>query len=60
AIEIGAYGLGEPIDIWTITDNGIKKISQDEMMAIDDTCNSWKEVEREVFKSIYGEKNETN
>jgi len=60
AIEIGAYGLGEPIDIWTITDKGIKKISQDEMMAIDDTCNSWKEVEREVFKSIYGEENETN
>ncbi len=59
AIEIGAYGLGEPIDIWTITNNNIERISQKELMGINDTYNSWKEVERKVFKSIYSEKNKT-
>jgi len=56
AIEIGAFGLGEPIDIWTINNNGIKRIDRNELMALDDTYNTWKEMEREVFRSIYGDK----
>lgn len=50
AIEIGAYGLGEPIDIWVITDKGIKQISKKELMAIEDTYNLWKDTERKVFE----------
>lgn len=56
AIEIGAYGLGEPIDIWTITEEGCKRLNNEEIMALEDTTNSWKETERKVFEKIYGEK----
>jgi 20S proteasome alpha/beta subunit len=55
-IEIGAYGLGEPIYIWFIKniENGIeiKKLSDEEMMALKDTWLSWKEAEREIFGKI--------
>jgi len=51
AIEIGACGLGAPIDVWTITDKGIKKINQDEMMAIDDRlCRDFKE--GKIFREL--------
>ncbi|MBT9145875.1 MAG: hypothetical protein DDT42_01752 [candidate division WS2 bacterium] len=56
AIEIGAFGLGEPVDIWTITDAGIKRINESELMALGDAYITWREMEREVFKSIYGDK----
>jgi len=54
AIEIGAYGLGEPIDIWTITEKGCKRLTKEELMALDDAYNSWKEIEREIFEKVYG------
>jgi 20S proteasome alpha/beta subunit len=53
AIETGAYGLGEPIYIWTIMkENGLKKLTQEEIMAIEDAWKGWKKVERELFKKI--------
>ncbi len=60
AMEVGAFGLGEPIDIWTITqvkekDKKIVKacrVEKEEMEAIRDTCNSWKAVEAEIFETI--------
>ena len=56
AIETGAYGLGEPIDIWTITKNKekveIHRLSKEEMMALKDAWVSWKETEKELFKKI--------
>jgi 20S proteasome alpha/beta subunit len=57
AIEIGAYGLGEPIDMWTITEEGCKHLSDEELMALEDTYHSWKELERKIFEKIYSEKN---
>jgi len=56
AIEIWAYGLGEPIDIWVITEQGIKRVSEEELMGLEDTYNLWKETERATFEKIYGEK----
>jgi len=54
AIEIGAYGLGEPIDIWIIEKEGddikVKSLSTDELSALHDTCCMWREVEKDVFK----------
>lgn len=52
AIEIGAYGLGWPIDIWTITKEEAKEVTLEELMALNDTYNIWKEAEREIFKKI--------
>lgn len=55
-IEVGAYGLGEPIYIWTIkkTETGIedKKSSDEEMMALKDSWLSWREAQRELFDKI--------
>lgn len=57
AIEIGAYGLGEPIDVWIIQHkNGktvIIQLSQEEIMALGDSYVIWRNMEREVFKKIY-------
>jgi len=55
-IEVGAYGLGEPIYIWFIkrVNNKIeiKKLSDEEMMALKDTWLSWRETQREMFDKI--------
>lgn len=57
AIEIGAYGLGEPIDIWVIQYKNekivITQLNQEEIMALGDSHVTWKNIEREVFKKIY-------
>jgi len=60
AIRIGAYGLGEPIDIWTVKvtrENSdvkldIHQLSQDEIFALNDAYLLWKESERKVFDSL--------
>jgi 20S proteasome alpha/beta subunit len=53
AIEIGAFGLGEPIDIWTIKiKNGepeIHNLTPDEVSALEDTYSIWKDAERKLF-----------
>jgi len=64
AIDIGAYGLGEPVDIWTITNVAqegedeliqAERLSQEEMDAIRDASLAWKEVERAVFTTQLSE-----
>lgn len=53
AIETGAFGLGEPVYIWTITKKeGVKKPSREEIMALKDAWASWKEAEKELFLKI--------
>lgn len=57
AIEIGAYGLGEPIDLWILKrdDSGIKteQLSQEEMTGLDDSYITWKESEQAVFERLF-------
>jgi len=59
AIEVGAYGLGEPIDIWILKrgKNNIinKELSQEELMGLEDTYRAWREFENKVFRKIWGE-----
>jgi 20S proteasome alpha/beta subunit len=58
AIKVGAYGLGEPIDIWAITTNDIIQASCSEIMALDNTYGAWIKLEQELFKEIYKKKGE--
>ena len=55
-IEVGAFGLGEPIYIWAMKkiDTGIeiKQLSNEEMMALKDTWLYWRETLREIFEKI--------
>jgi 20S proteasome alpha/beta subunit len=53
AIEIGAFGLGEPIDIWTIKivneKPEIRNLVNSEILALHDTYVVWKDLERRIF-----------
>lgn len=49
AIQVGAYGLGPPIDVWHITQNGIKNLSEDEIAALEDASRTLREAEIQLF-----------
>jgi 20S proteasome alpha/beta subunit len=55
-IEVGAYGLGEPIYICTIKKKEcgieVEKVKEEEIMALKDACYSWREAQRELFDKI--------
>lgn len=59
AIDVGAFGLGEPIDVWILDRNGTKRLNKEHMLAIRDTCSLWFEAERETFKKILNKETET-
>ena len=54
AIEVGAYGLGEPIDIWTVKPGNpnvsIEQISPSRMQAVADAYIALKEAEGELIR----------
>ena len=52
AIDIGAFGLGEPIDIWVIDNSGVKQKSQPEMFALRDSYGIWMEAEEATFTNL--------
>jgi hypothetical protein len=53
AIDIGAFGLGEPIDIWTMKmvdeKPEIHNLTEEEILALNDAYLVWKEAERRIF-----------
>ncbi|MBC7109089.1 MAG: hypothetical protein H5T41_09970 [Methanomassiliicoccales archaeon] len=51
AIEVGAYGLGPPIDVWQITQRGIKNLSEDEIAVLEDSSRTLRDAEIELFSS---------
>jgi 20S proteasome alpha/beta subunit len=58
AIEIGAFGLGEPIDIWIMKRNKegneieIYNLKEEEVAALRDAYTVWKDTENEIFKEF--------
>jgi 20S proteasome alpha/beta subunit len=52
AMEVGAYGLGEPIDIWVISKQGVRRLKRGELEALEDTYSAWRRVEMEIFERI--------
>jgi 20S proteasome alpha/beta subunit len=57
AIEIGAYGLGEPCDLWIMKlrngDIEIVQLSENEKMALNDAYTTWKETEKAVLRGLH-------
>jgi len=49
SIEVGSWGLGFPIDIWQISEQGIKNLSEDEIAALADASRSLREAEIQSF-----------
>lgn len=51
AIEIGAFGMGPPIDLWVIKPDGeVQKLEQPEVDSIEDTCRGLRQALLETFK----------
>ena len=50
AIQVGAYGLGPPIDIWKVTDKGVKNLSKGETAALEDTTRILRNREIDFLK----------
>ena len=44
AIQIGAYGLGPPVTIWTATQDGAKQISEAELAALEDSARALRQL----------------
>jgi len=49
SIETGSLGLGYPIDIWNITKDGTKNLSEEDLSALQDTSQSLRETEIKLF-----------
>lgn len=58
AIQVGAYGLGPPIDIWTVTPDGVEQVTNQEIAALEDAAHLLRdrEVEMLTSDSTLGEK----
>ena len=49
AIAVGAYGLGPPIDIWKISNSGIKQLDDSEKAALEDASRTLRQYEIELL-----------
>ncbi len=49
AIQVGAYGLGPPIDIWHIDKDGVKQADDAELAALEDSANGLRQREVEML-----------
>jgi len=49
AIEVGAYGLGLPIDIWQITREGVKNLTQNEINNLKNKCSELRRLEIDLL-----------
>ena len=51
AIEVGAYGLGPPIDVWRITPAEVKQLTRDELAALAAAAHELREREIQLLIS---------
>jgi hypothetical protein len=49
AIDVGAYGLGPPIDIWKISNSGLKQLNDSEKAALEDASRTLRQYEIELL-----------
>ncbi len=45
AIEVGAYGLGPPVDIWHLNTDGVKCLDSSQIAGIEDSVRTLREAE---------------
>lgn len=49
SIDTGSWGLGYPIDIWQITNSGVRNLKEEEIAALADTSKGLREAEVKLF-----------
>jgi 20S proteasome alpha/beta subunit len=54
AIQVGAYGLGAPIDVWEVSHSGVAHASPEEVAALEDAAKALREREVELLDSPSG------
>jgi 20S proteasome alpha/beta subunit len=54
AIAVGAYGLGPPINIWHVTQNGIVPVEGPRLAALEDAAKSLRQSELELLQNAQG------
>ncbi len=52
-IEVGAYGLGPPIDLWQVSDAGVKNLAAAETADLADAARKLRELEIRLLISVY-------
>jgi proteasome beta subunit len=50
-IEVGAYGLGPPIDVWQITQAGVKRLAGEELVNLATAAHDLREREIQLLIS---------
>jgi 20S proteasome alpha/beta subunit len=50
AIEVAAYGLGGPVQMWLIDANGARAVTEADLQVIGHTANLWKATEAEFLQ----------
>lgn len=45
AIQVGAYGLGPPIDLWHVTEDGVEQLNETKLAGIEDAVKALRETE---------------
>jgi proteasome beta subunit len=51
-IEASAFGIGHPITMYSITDQGARALSEDDLRGVRDTVNTWKAAERDSLVGL--------
>lgn len=49
AIQVGAYGLGHPIDIWELSAEGVRHVTEEERLALEDAAGVLRQREIELL-----------
>lgn len=48
-IQVGSYGVGPPIDVWQITQDGIENLSEEKIVGLADTSKLLRDAELRAF-----------
>ena len=52
AIDIDAFGLGDPIDLWVAEQGDVRQKTQSEIFGLKDAYSAWIEAENQTFQSL--------
>ncbi len=53
AIDVGAYGLGPPIDIWKVSSSGVEQLKDSEKAAIEDDSRTLRQYEIKLLMGAW-------
>lgn len=52
AIDVNAFGLGEPISVFALSKEGISEYKKEQIDGLRDTYNLWLSMEQDIFKGL--------